>query len=232
MGNEPCVATLPESWHVVLPTIRRETILQYSYHHRHRSRIRSTSSRSSYGGVGSSSSSSSNGDLDVDGNDEGAAEDTTDADMNMTGQKKSDDHHHDDDIFDLDEHVPTALAILTAYPHLKDVRFKLVPGVLKEERYWECIFGILNDHGNGGDENKDEGGAEYSNGKDLDEEEVDITPLPPRETPSTTGKPKPLGKVDKKLLVESPISNLGAYTTFELMTEKNVKFHICDIYIS
>jgi hypothetical protein len=49
----------------------------------------------------------------------------------------------EDDLFDLDEHVPTALAILRAAPHLKDIRFKLVPGILTEERFWAALFGVL-----------------------------------------------------------------------------------------
>jgi len=59
------------------------------------------------------------------------------------------------DIFDLDDenHVPLALAILRSYPHLKDIRFKLVPGRLSEERYWAALFGVLH---NGGIDNMDE----------------------------------------------------------------------------
>jgi len=51
----------------------------------------------------------------------------------------------DDEIFDLDEHVPLALQILSAHPHLKDVRFKLVPGRMAEEKFWAALFAILND---------------------------------------------------------------------------------------
>jgi hypothetical protein len=51
----------------------------------------------------------------------------------------------DDEVFDLDEQVPLCLEILSAYPHLKDVRFKLVPGRMMEERFWAALFGILND---------------------------------------------------------------------------------------
>ena len=59
------------------------------------------------------------------------------------------------DIFDLDDdnHVPLALAILRSYPHLKDIRFKLVPGRLSEERFWAALFGVLY---NGGIDNMDE----------------------------------------------------------------------------
>ncbi|KAL3792877.1 hypothetical protein HJC23_004802 [Cyclotella cryptica] len=53
----------------------------------------------------------------------------------------------DDEIFDLDEHVPLALEILSTHPPLKDVRFKLVPGRMMEERFWAALFGILNDGG-------------------------------------------------------------------------------------
>ncbi|KAL7510031.1 hypothetical protein ACHAXN_008232, partial [Cyclotella atomus] len=51
----------------------------------------------------------------------------------------------DDEVFDLDEQVPLCLEILSAHPHLKDVRFKLVPSRLVEERFWAALFGILND---------------------------------------------------------------------------------------
>lgn len=49
----------------------------------------------------------------------------------------------EEDIFELDEHVPMALAILRAAPHLKEIRFKLVPNKLKEERFWAALFGVL-----------------------------------------------------------------------------------------
>jgi hypothetical protein len=49
----------------------------------------------------------------------------------------------DDDLFDLDEHVPTALAILRAAPLIKDIRFKMVPGILTEEMFWAALFGVL-----------------------------------------------------------------------------------------
>ena len=52
-----------------------------------------------------------------------------------------------DELFDLDEHVPLALEILNAHPHLKDLRFKLVPGRMPEEKFWAAVFGILNDGG-------------------------------------------------------------------------------------
>jgi hypothetical protein len=51
----------------------------------------------------------------------------------------------DDELFDLDEHVAVALEILSTHPHLKDVRFKLVPGRMLEEKFWAALFGILND---------------------------------------------------------------------------------------
>ena len=53
------------------------------------------------------------------------------------------------DIFDLDDdnHVPLALAILRSYPHLKDIRFKLVPGRLSEENFWAALFGVLHNGG-------------------------------------------------------------------------------------
>ena len=49
----------------------------------------------------------------------------------------------DDDEFDLDDHLPVALAILRDFPYIKDVRFKLVPGRMTEERFWGALFGYL-----------------------------------------------------------------------------------------
>jgi len=49
----------------------------------------------------------------------------------------------DDEEFDLDDRVPVALAILRDFPHIKDVRFKLVPGRMTEERFWGALFGFL-----------------------------------------------------------------------------------------
>ena len=49
----------------------------------------------------------------------------------------------DEEEFDLDEQVPVALAILRDFPHIKDVRFKLVPGRLTEELFWGALFGYL-----------------------------------------------------------------------------------------
>ena len=49
----------------------------------------------------------------------------------------------DDEEFDLDERVPVALAILRDFPHIKDVRFMLVPGRLTEEQFWGSLFGYL-----------------------------------------------------------------------------------------
>ncbi len=46
----------------------------------------------------------------------------------------------DGEEFDLDDRLDVALAILRDFPHLKDVRFKLVPGRLTEERFWGAIF--------------------------------------------------------------------------------------------
>ena len=45
----------------------------------------------------------------------------------------------------MDEHVPLALEILSVHPVLKDVRFKLVPSKMPEEKFWAALFGILND---------------------------------------------------------------------------------------
>ena len=159
-------------------------------------------------------SSTDNGDInDKDG--EGGDTDT-DADVNVTGQQKS--VYLDDDLFDLDEHVPIALAILTAYPHLKDIRFKLVPGVLKEERYWECIFGILDNHGagdGGGGEIRGVGVENISEAQDeyyceLEKEAGMISP--PLNAQTSSGKSNSLGKIGEKLSVKTPILNLGAYT--------------------
>lgn len=200
MGNEPSIATLPESWHTILPSITRESILDYSYRHRHRRSTRKSSS---------GSTSTNTDDTNGDGEGGDAA-----ADVEATSLQKS--VYLDDDRFDLDEHVPTALAILTAYPHLKDIRFKLVPGVLKEERYWECIFGILNEHDDGyyGDEKGiDDDGVENIN-EVQDDYEIEVVQesekaLPPPETQSNSGKTKSTGKIGEKLT--TPIARLGAY---------------------
>ena len=55
----------------------------------------------------------------------------------------------DDELFELDEHVSMAVEILKADSgsHLKDIRFKLVPGRMPEERFWAAVFAILNDGG-------------------------------------------------------------------------------------
>lgn len=49
----------------------------------------------------------------------------------------------DDEHFFLDDRVPLALAILRDFPHIKDLRFKLVPGRMTEERFWGALFGYL-----------------------------------------------------------------------------------------
>ncbi len=214
MGNEPSIAALPESWHRILPNITRDSILQYSYRYRHYRSTRS-SSRSSRS---SSDNDKNNINADVNGDDDDEAGEDVAGYGNTTGQQRKS-VYLEDDIFDLDEHVPTALAILTAYPHLKDIRFKLVPGVLKEERFWECVFGVLNDfdHGNGGDsdimyggglDNISETQGEFGGNGVKEEAHMTLTPI---EAQSNAGNPKAPGKIGEKLSVKPPISNLGAY---------------------
>ena len=79
------------------------------------------------------------------------------------------------DKFDLDDddHVPTALAILRAYPHLKDIRFKLVPGKMTEEVYWAALFGILHYGGIDVDDLVGKVGDDYETGDEA--EAIDIS---------------------------------------------------------
>lgn len=75
----------------------------------------------------------------------------------------------DEDLFDLDEHVPMALAILRAHPHLKDVRFRLVPGRLMEEQWWAALFGILHDGGIEMDQVAGKIDDDYETGDEVDD---------------------------------------------------------------
>lgn len=112
----------------------------------------------------------------------------------------------DNEPFDLDEHVPKALAILRAHPHLKTVRFKLVPGWMTEERFWAALFGILND---GGIDIEDIVGNiddDYETGDEVDEsmdivDESTATPQAAQSPNAQSGKSKP----------RSPIAKLGMY---------------------
>jgi len=111
----------------------------------------------------------------------------------------------DDDLFDLDEHVPMALAILRAHPHLKDVRFKLVPGKMTEENYWAALFGILRD---GGIDIEDMAGKidnDYEMGDEVDDsgEEIEVADEYMAQTPIEQSRKTTDGK-----LVRTPIAKL------------------------
>ena len=52
----------------------------------------------------------------------------------------------DGELFDLEsEHIVVAVAILKAHPRWDDIRFKLVPGKLKDGEFWAAIFGLLSE---------------------------------------------------------------------------------------
>lgn len=117
----------------------------------------------------------------------------------------------DEDMFDLDEHVPVATAVLGAHPQLKDVRFKLVPGRMTEEMFWAAIFGILND---GGIDMEDLVGTiddDYETGDEVDgngsretgEGEILLSPV--AQGPPTKGKSM---RKEKGKLIRSPIAHL------------------------
>jgi len=116
----------------------------------------------------------------------------------------------DDDLFDLDDdnHVPIALAILRAHPHLKDIRFKLVPGKMTEENYWAALFGILHDGGIdiedvvGAIEDDYETGDEVDESTEIGENQVFLPPV----AQSPTGQPGKEG--NGKKLGRSPIAKL------------------------
>mmetsp|Transcript_28823 Transcript_28823/g.52711 ORF Transcript_28823/g.52711 Transcript_28823/m.52711 type:complete len:170 (+) Transcript_28823:56-565(+) len=117
----------------------------------------------------------------------------------------------DDDLFDLDDdnHVPIALAILRDHPHLKDIRFKLVPGKMTEENYWAALFGILHDGGIdiedvvGAIEDDYETGDEVDESTEIGENQVFLPPL----AQSPTGQPGKKG--NRKKFGHSPIAKLG-----------------------
>lgn len=118
----------------------------------------------------------------------------------------------DDDLFDLDEHVPMALAILRAHPHLKGIRFKLVPGHMTEEQWWAALFGILHD---GGIDIEDVVGKiddDYETGDEVDdtlelgdeEEEDDELTQPLAQSPND----QPVEGENGKKLGRTPIAHL------------------------
>jgi len=114
----------------------------------------------------------------------------------------------DDDLFDLDDdnHVPIALAILRAHPHLKDIRFNLVPGRMTEENYWAAIFGILHDGGIDIDNVVGAIDDDYETGDEIDEsiEIAESDSLVPPIAQSPTGKPgkERSGKLGHTLIAE------------------------------
>ena len=109
-------------------------------------------------------------------------------------------------LFDLDEHVPVALSILRAHPHLKDLRFKLVPGRLTEERYWAALFGILHDGGIDIEEVVGSIEDDYETGDEVDEStevlENDEVSAPMAQSPAPE-------KVKGKKTRGTPIAKLG-----------------------
>jgi len=107
--------------------------------------------------------------------------------------------------FDLDEHVPIAVAVLRAQPQLRDIRFKLVPSRMTEEMFWAAIFSILNDDGLGTDDLieiiKTDDGANGS--RKSGESDMLLSPIP--QCPETKGK---AAKHEKKKSIRTPISHL------------------------
>lgn len=140
---------------------------------------------------------------------------TTSEDILRSSRKKcrvEDDRsvYLDDDLFDLDEHVPMALAILRAHPHLKDIRFKLVPGRMTEEKYWAALFGIVHDGGIDMDDVVGKIDDDYETGDEVDDvgeidQETTIYPpvaqSPVEQLPGNTKKGKlgrtPIAKLER-----------------------------------
>ena len=195
MGNAPSIAELPPEWDDILPNITQDDII-LSSRNKCKVVVRPPSQ-------------------DDDNNND----------------KSSSCVYLNDDIFDLDDddHVPTALAILRSYPHLKDVslcvvmctfnlynvsyylctavpleqiRFKLVPGKMTEERYWAALFGILHD---GGIDNIEElvGKIDYETGDEADAIINDDGQMAEQEHGEK-----------KKQLGRTPIAKLGAFVFF------------------
>ena len=133
----------------------------------------------------------------------------------------------DDDLFDLDAHVPTALAILRAHPHLKDIRFKLVPGRMVEEVFWGGLFGILYASGVDIEELAGAIGDDYETGDEIDDTiemgEEDALLLPPvAQSPSEQPNKTRNGRLGRM-----PIANLGMLTMFMCFPQKCViSFHV------
>ena len=92
----------------------------------------------------------------------------------------------DQEIFDLDEHVNTALAILRAAPHLKDIRFRLVPNKMKEEKFWAALFGVLNYAGIDIDEIAGKINDDYETGDDDFDDRYGREQSPPQSPPEQT----------------------------------------------
>lgn len=127
-----------------------------------------------------------------------------------------------DEVFDLDEHVPLALAILRSHPHLKDVRFKLVPGRLTEELYWAALFGILRDGGLddsyvdevvGVIDDDYETGDEVDDSRELGEGDLHALMSPPQSGDAAVS-PALAGGERKNGRLRTPIANLGASYAF------------------
>lgn len=89
----------------------------------------------------------------------------------------------DQDIFDLNEHVNMALAILRAAPHLKDIRFRLVPNKMKEEKFWAALFGVLNYAGIDIDDVAGKINDDYETGDDDFDDQYGREQSPPQSPP-------------------------------------------------
>ncbi|KAL7467604.1 hypothetical protein ACHAXS_007863 [Conticribra weissflogii] len=176
MGQAPSTPELPEDWNAILPSLTREDIVQS---------FRTKCRIAEYDAAASGT--------DAD------REDGTGSYINGSTDKNKSDHsdkpekaiYIHDELFDLDDYVPMALEILRAHPHLKDVRFKLVPGKMMEEHFWAGVFGILKDGGLGveveGMEAEDIG-DDYQSGDEMIDGHVHLSPDANNECPRTSAQ--------------------------------------------
>lgn len=113
------------------------------------------------------------------------------------------------DIFDLNEHVNMALAILRAAPHLKDIRFRLVPNKMKEEKFWAALFGLLNYAGIDIDDVAGKNNDDYETGDDDFDDRYGREQSPPHSPPEQKTK----NNYDSNGYYES---NVDATTTHQI----------------
>jgi len=135
MGQAPSTPELPEEWNTILPSLTREDIVQS---------FRTKCRISEYDASASASDTDADGEDGTRSNGNGSSASKNNND-NIENPEKA--IYIYDELFYLDDYVPMALEILRAHPHLKDVRFKLVPGKMMEEHFWAGVFGILKDGG-------------------------------------------------------------------------------------